>query len=234
MISIYLKEGLVMASSRLSTNTLFSNSENQFQKCIFKTHNNIGISVNGNALYDYENLIDSFILTNNHDLLTVTSLAYKFNDFLKELDLQSEICIHIGGYEKYNGQQNLKVYKICLPEGKIEQLNTKTQTNTISGAAWAGEENVLNELVKPLFTIDLKGNTNKLREYSMPWEMFSLEEAIDFSYLSIKNSSNIKKTLYNSAVEEAPIDVLVITPKSSEWLSFNNPNEKANMLVHTC
>lgn len=105
MVSIYLREGLVMASSRLNTD-LFSNNEiNHLQKCTHKTYNDIGISIYGNPYYDYENLIESFILMNNSDLLSVSAFAQKFKKFLIELDLQSKICVHIGGYEKLNGQK---------------------------------------------------------------------------------------------------------------------------------
>ena len=232
MMTIYLKEGLVMASSRLATNALFSNSKNtSSQKCIYKTFNDIGIAVFGNAVYDYENLIESFILMNNNESLNVSGFSYKFNEFLKEMDLQSNFCFHIGGFEKEDGKNSLKVYKISYPQGTIELLNTDIKNNTVSGIAWAGEENIIDELLKPLFTINIKGDMVKLPEYSMPWELFDLEEAIDFAFLAIKNSFEIKNNFLFSAVEVSPIDILVITSKKSEWFSFNNPDAIKKELV---
>jgi len=231
-MTIYLKEGLVMASSRLATNALFSNSKNtSSQKCIYKTFNDIGIAVFGNAVYDYENLIESFILMNNNESLNVSGFSYKFNEFLKEMDLQSNFCFHIGGFEKEDGKNSLKVYKISYPQGTIELLNTDIKNNTVSGIAWAGEENIIDELLKPLFTINIKGDMVKLPEYSMPWELFDLEEAIDFAFLAIKNSFEIKNNFLFSAVEVSPIDILVITSKKSEWFSFNNPDAIKKELV---
>lgn len=221
-----------MASSRMATNALFSNSKNSSsQKCIYRTFNEIGIAVQGNAVYDYENLIESFILMNNNEPLNVSDFAFKFNDFLKEMDLQSEFCFHIGGYEKNDGKTYLKVYKISYPNGTIELLNTDIKNNTVSGIAWSGEENILDELLKPLFTIDMKGDMVKLPEYSMPWELFDLEEAIDFAFLAIRNSYDIKNKFLYSAVEVSQIDILVITPKKSEWLYFNNPDAIKKELV---
>lgn len=132
------------------------------------------------------------------------------------------------------GKKKLKVYKINYPENSITQLNYELRDEPISGAAWAGEESILNELTKPLYTIDTNGNTLPLNKYSMPWELVELDEAIDLAFLAIKKSLEIKNKILKSAMEEAPIDVLVISPKKSEWIVLNNPNLEENLLVQTC
>lgn len=234
MLTIYLKDGVVMASSRQLTNEIFANNENKsFQKCVHKTHNNIGISVFGNAVYDYENLIETFILLNNNELTSVTDFTYKFKEFLMEMDLQSEICFHISGYEKIRGNNTLVVLKLSYPDCQIVQLNTYLDNKSVAGVAWVGEEDVENEVFKPMFTVDFNGDKVKLPEYSLPWELFSVDEAINFAYLAIKNSFEFKRRTISSAMEVPPIDILTITQQKAELIS-NNPDEVVQELVQTC
>lgn len=234
IITLYTSEGIVMASdSRLTLNA--SKKTPQGQQALlatgmsdsnyktFLTENNIGIStfgqaqINGSPIGGY---IDSFIRENTTIGLSVTDFAQKLNAHFKSFNPVPGVGFHVAGYEKDENKLEQRVYKLAPNKDTVERVNLKRPNGVpMQGATWGGEVDILIRIIQPVYSKDENGNFKQLPTFQIPWQFFTLQDAIDFAVYAIRTTIDSVRFLPRPKTVGGPIDVLVIRPDKAEWIA---------------
>lgn len=223
IISVYTHEGIVMAAdSRLTLNAKVSQGEtdkeisfefsNSTSK-LFCTKKAVGISTCGDAgigSTPIAGYIEQFVVKNQEE--NVDSLASKLLAHFRGLNPNLNTTFHVAGYTA-KGEQ--KLYFVSTADNASKQVNPAG----FQGAQWSGEGDILNRIINAGWLSDEKGNPGqKLPVYPIPWEFFSLQDAIDFAVFGM--SATIGAIRFQNRIKTVggPIDVLVIKPAGASWI----------------
>lgn len=234
IITIYLKEGIVMASDSRTTfttqETIPAQQEGEPSVAIrhcgvhssdtnfktFVTAKNVGISTCGDASINGQPItgyIESFIREyNSADVDTIASsiLSY-FNKIAPALD---SIFI-VAGYQYIKeNQYEQKVFVVSTKAGSTQSLDTSVQ-----GAQWSGESDVLVRLIQPLAIKKEDGQYRDLPQYEIPFNYFTLQDAIEFAEYATRTTIDTMRFQQRIKTVGGPIDVLVIKPNSHQWIA---------------
>ncbi len=229
IITVYCKEGIVMASDSLTT---YDSTESpvkfdDIQKQIvqhgihftdttyktFVTANSIGIStcwascINNSPITGY---IEAFVRDNAKT--SIDNLPLKLRDYFKTLDPNLDTIFHVAGYEKGSALQ--KMYVVTTKSGAITQTDL-----TNAGASWSGERDVVTKLVIPVAQITGDEKTAPIPNYEILWQYFTLQDAIDFAEYAIKTTIDTMKIQKRVKTVGGPIDILVIKPEGAQWMA---------------
>ncbi|HSB06455.1 MAG TPA: hypothetical protein VLK23_14820 [Thermodesulfobacteriota bacterium] len=223
IISVYTHEGIVMAAdSRLTLNAKvqqgatqkeisfdFSNSTRK----LFCTKKGVGISTCGDAgigSTPIAGYIEQFGSDNQEE--DVDGLASKLLGYFKDLNPGLKTTFHVAGYSEKGTQ---KLYLVSTADNISRQVNP----DGLQGAQWAGEVDILTRIINASWLSDDKGNPGqKLPFYPIPWEFFSLQDAIDFAIFGM--SATIGAIRFQNRIKTVggPIDILVIKPAGASWV----------------
>lgn len=159
IMTIYLNDGLVMASDSRTTLTTTQTSGNNtisntfpFSDSSFKSFiapNNCGIVTCGDSSYlnkPISGYIEKFLLSNVAKTTTIFDLANQITDYFTNLDSSKTTVFHVCGYElNASNEYESKLY-ICITgtNKTITSVSTSSQ-----GAIWNGEIDTLTKLIKP-------------------------------------------------------------------------------------
>lgn len=189
IITIYLKEGIVMASdSRItfsSSQTIPPKVEGEQPRTVnnigvhfsdtsyksFVTANHVGITTCGDASIKNQPItgyIEAFI--REYDTADVDTIANSILSYFNKIEPNLNTIFTVAGY-KYvkENQYEQKVYEISTKSGIVQALDTSNQ-----GAHWAGEIDVLTRIIQPLGAKQSDGKYVDLPQYSIPWSYFTL------------------------------------------------------------
>ncbi|MGA2468111.1 MAG: hypothetical protein ABSH06_27670 [Thermodesulfobacteriota bacterium] len=223
IISVYTHEGIVMAAdSRLTLNAKvpqgaiqkeisfeFSNSTSK----LFCTKKRVGISTCGDAgigSTPIAGYIEQFASDNQEE--DVDGLAPKLLAHFRRLGPNLNTTFHVAGYTA-EGKQ--KLYLVSTADNVSKQVNP----DGLQGAQWAGEVDILTRIVNAGWLSDDKGNPGqKLPVYPIPWEFFSLQDAIDFATFAMKATIGAIRFQNRIKTVGGPIDILVIKPEGASWV----------------
>lgn len=234
IITIYLKEGIVMASDSRITfttqETIPAQTEDDIPLAVrhcgvhtsdtnyktFVTQNNVGISTCGDASIKEKPItgyIESFIREyNSADVETIAnSILSYFNKIAPDLD---SIFI-IAGYQYLKeNQYEQKVFVATTKDGKVQPVDT-----TLQGAQWSGESDVLIRLIQPLAQKRSDGTYTDLTQYEIPFNYFTLQDAIEFAEYATKTTIDTMRFQQRIKTVGGPIDILVLKPNSHQWIA---------------
>lgn len=234
IITLYIREGIVMASdSRLTLNaeqkkpngqrTLLAAGMSDSNYKTFLAQNRIGISTFGQAAINgapIGGFIDTFIREHLSDTPTVTEFANELNEHFRTFNPIPDAGFHIAGYEKTENRLKQMVYQVAPFHNTVQVKNPdKPDGEPSQGASWSGEGDILARLLQPVFTKDKNGNYTQLPHYQIPWQFFTLQDAIDFAVYAIRTTIDSVRFLPRAKTVGGPIDVLVIKPSESIWIS---------------
>lgn len=62
-------------------------------------------------------------------------------------------------------------------------------------------------------------NFKQMPHFQIPWQFFTLQDAIDFAVYAIRTTIDSVRFLPRPKTVGGPIDVLVIRPHESEWIT---------------
>ena len=116
-------------------------------------------------------------------------------------------------YVKEN-QYEQKVYVINTHRGAVESLDTTAQ-----GAHWDGETDILIRLIQPLSQKLPDGKMIDLPQHNIPWNFFTLQDAIEFAEFATKVTIDTMKFQERVKTVGGPIDIMVLKPNSHQWIS---------------
>lgn len=230
IITVYVREGIVMAAdSRLTLNT----QEQQGDKAVvnlavgqsdsnyklFLAPNAIGISTYGAA--DIKGVpiggyIESFIGVGLSDQPnSVEEVANRLLAHFSEFSPVPATQCHVAGYSRAGGQPEQQVWHVNITGRQVSRLNPPGQ----QGASWGGEADILGRLVQLVAQIDEHDKIQqKFPNYPVPWQFFTLQDAIDFAIFAVRSTSDAIRFQTRAKTVGGPIDVLVIKPGGASWI----------------
>ena len=223
IICVHVEEGIVIAGdSRSSYNKTDGNitqvgvhTTNTTNK-VFSCPNNVGIavcgdaSVNGNPISGF---VESFIRERIDEKTDIENIPRLIKDYFKDLDQNLNTTFVIAGYKRQNEKYIKKIYRIRTKTDDLEIIDTEHQ-----GALWDGETTTLTKLIQPVY---LKDNENyiPLPPSEIAWNLYTLQDAIDFAKYGIKTTMDTMKFQAIPETVGGPIDILIMKPGEIFWLA---------------
>jgi len=223
IVTVYTHEGMVMAAdSRLTLNAkvlqdgkpkeISFDFSNATQK-IFCTRKNVGISTCGAAGIQHRPIagyIEAFAAEN--DDVSVDDLAQQLLTHFRALQPDLNTVFHVTGYTEDRQQS---VYVVAVAENQVVKVNP----DDTQGAKWDGETDVLTRIINASWLSDDKGNPSQaLPLYPIPWEFFSLQDAIDFAVFAMSTTIGAIRFQNRIKTVGGPIDILVVKPQEAFWV----------------
>ena len=85
---------------------------------------------------------------------------------------------------------------------------------------WVGESDVMVRILNPnLFIKNPQGQYEPLTNYTVPFDMFTLQDAIDYAVYAVQITSDTMRFQMRYKTVGGPVDVLVIKPDEAIWLN---------------
>jgi hypothetical protein len=214
----------------------------------FSARNGFGISLCGLASISGKPLsgfVDKFIegFDYRDASLTVKKFAEDFCAYLFTLNPTELIFAHIAGFDRTKDGPSEKMFRFQIgPKGYF--LINSVENGEI-GATWDGESEVFTRLLKKeiisqeiieaknVTATGLDGKEIKLDgaylisketgtflpESQINWCLLGLQDAVDFARFAIQTTIGAQRFLEHEKTVGGPIDVLVIKPDETTWLS---------------
>jgi hypothetical protein len=230
IITLYVREGIVMASdSRLTLNATQKKQDDQTMVHlavgqsdsnyrIFLAPNNIGISTYGAGDIQgmpIAGLIEAFIRERlSRTPRQVDEVPPLLVNYMQRGDTPPDSGFHVAGYKTVGNQRVQQVWQVMVKTGEVKQLNSSGN----HGATWSGEADIMARLLQPVWTKDAAGNFQPLPQYSIPWQFFTLQDAVDFAVYALRTTIDSLRFQPRAKTVGGPIDVLVIKPDEAHWV----------------
>jgi len=231
VISVYVREGIVMASdSRLTltmqkqtpqgqTETLSVPSSDSNYKT-FVAPGNVGISTFGAADIGgvpLAGFIESFIRdTLGGKTQDPENVAKALAVHFGAMSPAPNTGFLVGGYAQAPGGSEQQIWSVDVSKNSVTRSNPKND----QGAAWGGESDILTRILTPVGTLDASGKlVAPLPHIPVPFQFFTLQDAIDFAVFAIRSTIDALRFQARSKSVGGPIDVLVLKPDASFWVA---------------
>jgi 20S proteasome alpha/beta subunit len=231
IITLYVREGIVMAAdSRLTLNftrtvpsgetNILSITSSDSAKKLFLAPNNVGIATCGPADIGgvpIAGFIESFIVEKlKGQPLSAEQVANKLKAYFGALGVRPATLFHVAGYATINETFEQTLFLVDPAAGSLSRMNSANQHSAI----WSGEIDVLQRLLNEVTLIQPDGsNPVPLPYFGVPFEFFTLQDAIDFAFYGIRSTIDTLRFQAREKTVGGPVDVLVITPDDSYWIA---------------
>ena len=237
IITVYTNEGIIMSSDSRTTFTsqefnplpdgkgaiITKNQGIHYSDTAYKTFlasNNVGIStcgaaaINGKPIAGYvEKFMNEKIKKETKVFETATGLLEAFRKFSPVPDT----VFHVAGYEDYNDISKQRLFRVFVAAGKIAEINVDSQ-----GAIWNGEAEILSRILNSYWMpVPAKDGTKKFKKLNpppIPWNFFSLQDAVDFSMYAMNTTIETMRFQERLKTVGKPIDMLAIKPTGGFWI----------------
>lgn len=227
IIAIHVGEGLVFASDSRTTyqTTTDDNGKRSVEYGVhitdttyktFLTASHVAISTCGDASLNNKPItgyIESFI--NEHSNGNVDEIKDSILPYFKALSDTLDTIFIVGGYitnDNVNYVQRL--YRLKTIDGSIEEIDTAKQ-----GAIWDGEKDVMSRMISILYLKKPDDSYIEHSGYPILWQHFTLQDAVDFAKYAVQITIDTMKFQRRVKTVGGPIDILVIKPNSTQWIS---------------
>jgi hypothetical protein len=228
IITIYLREGIVMASdSRLTLYAAQQQAQSPVRMIVghsdsnyrtFLAPNNVGISTYGAAdvqgvpiTSSIETFIREQLMRHSKEVDEVATLLVKY---FARMKAPADTGFHVAGYKTLGNQRVQQVWQVNLKTEEIKLVNA----NNTQGATWGGEADILARLLQPVWVKDAEEQYQPLPAYSIPWQFFTLQDGVDFAVYALRTTIDSLRFLPRPKTVGGPIDVLVIKPDNALWI----------------
>ncbi len=231
VISVYVREGIVMASdSRLTMTNRVDQGNQQIHNIAvgqsdsnyktFLTPSGVGISTYGNAMVagaPIGGYVESFIEESSRGAKpAVACVAESLLLYFRTLDPGLQTYFYVAGYQPVDGgSTEQQVWSVDIARNSAQQVIP----NGTPGAIWGGESDVLARLVNPMFGVDQNNQPGqRLPDVQIPFPFFTLQDAIDFSVFAVRSTIDSIRFQPRAKTVGGPIDVLIIKPSGAHWV----------------
>jgi hypothetical protein len=227
IITIYLREGIVMASdSRLTLNTTQKQDEQTITRLAvsqsdanyktFLAPNQVGISTYGAADVQGVPIADTIEAFIREQLGTgdkvVDEVPPLLVEYFQQMPTPPDTGFHVAGYKSVGNQRVPQVWQVNIKTGETKQVNNN------QGATWGGEADILARLLQPVWVKDAAGNFQQLPTHVIPWQFFTLQDGVDFAVYALRTTIDSLRFQPRPKTVGGPIDVLVIKPDNAFWV----------------
>lgn len=189
----------------------------------FLAQDRIGISTFGQADINgapIGGFIDTFIREHLPEALSISEFANALNNHFRTFKPIPDAGFHIAGYEETDNGIKQMVFRVAPFHNSVVLTNSDTpQGEPSQGVSWDGEGDILARLLQPVYTRDNNGDFHQLPYFQIPWQFFTLQDAIDFAVYAIRTTIDSVRFLPRAKTVGGPIDVLVLKPNKSIWIS---------------
>jgi hypothetical protein len=231
IITLHGQEGIVMASdSRLTMNNTDSSgpqtivsigvSQSDSNYKTFLGNGRVGISTFGAATIKgvpISGYIESFLTEKVTDNTALEDVPQLLVDYFQTKPEVPDAGFHVAGYTKVGNQMEQRIWRCFATGSAIQNVVPSTQT---CGALWNGENDVLARITSPQIHIeDGKGGYSPMATYGIPFQMFTLQDMIDFAVYGIRATADTMRFQLRAKTVGGPIDVLILKPTEAEWIS---------------
>lgn len=171
-------------------------------------------TINGIPISGY---IESFI---NEKMIegqtSVDEVPHLLVEYFQAMPNIPDTGFHIAGYKTVDEKRVKKVYKVLILNGTIINV---VPDQLLHGSIWDGESDVLIRVINPNlhFSEDMVAYS-PVTSHSIPFEMFTLQDAIDFAVYAIKTTADTMRFQMRTKTVGGPIDVLVIKQHEAFWV----------------
>lgn len=231
IITIYVREGIAMASdSRLTLNAeQMRDDKNLVQVAVgqsdsnyktFLAPGNIGISTYGSAEIQgvpIAGYIESFISEyfDYDEEPDIDMVPDALLDYFRQFQPPPATQFHIAGYKQDQNSKYQRIWHVDVAQGRKGQLNQPGKP----GASWGGEADILARLIQPVALVGQNGHIGQsLPHYPIPWQFFTLQDAIDFCIFAIRSTIDAIRFQPRPKTIGGPIDILAIKPDQAFWI----------------
>ena len=182
------------------------------------------------------------------NITTVEKFSNDFCDHFMSLELQDSLIFHICGYDFIDEQYIQKIYRCIIETNKTTKNKNVAIINSVPntyGFLWDGQAEVMLRLIKQQIlaekivdakSVDItfedgtiqriddayvttKKESSFIPEANIDYNMMNLQDAIDFARFAIRTTIDTQRFLQMEKTVGGPIDVLVIKPQESIWVS---------------
>jgi hypothetical protein len=230
VITVVTQEGIVMASdSRLTINNVrkvdgkdvfdsaVSQSDTSYKT--FLTSGGIGISTFGAASVKgvpLSGYIDEFISEKTTATTPIEELPTLLTTYMKSLPELLDTGFHIAGYRKIEDKKTPFVSRVY---SKNEKAINVVPSQQLRGTIWDGESDVMVRVLNPnIFIKTPDEKYDQLASFGIPFDMFTLQDAIDFSVYAVNATIDTMRFQLRYKTVGGPVDVLIIKPDQATWL----------------
>ncbi len=227
IITVYTHEGIVMASDSRITYTTYEPNPNgkgalknygiQSTDTTYKTfmcNSTIGLSTSGASSIKNRPIsiyIEDFIAKNVKEKTSVEEVSQKLIDYFSKFDPVPDAKFIVAGYDK--GDMTPHVHRVNVPARSITRKNTEN-----ASATWDGETEILVRLLNTVAIKTSDGNYIDLKDYSMGFAFFTLQDAVDFAKYAVDVTAKTIAFQNRSKTVGGPIDILAIRPSGAFWV----------------
>lgn len=230
VITLYVREGIVLAAdSRLTLQTqeqkpggvvinlAVGQSDSNYK--LFSSSRGIGLATYGAADIagvPIAGYIETFLReVVDGNSLEIDQIPDELVAYFSTFSPVPDTGFLVAGYKQAGASVEQQVWRVALSNSSKEMLNKGGNY----GASWGGESDILAGLVQPVATLDQAGNiAQKLPTFGVPWQFFTLQDAIDFAVFALRSTIEAIRFLPRAKTVGGPIDVLVIKPGATEWV----------------
>jgi len=225
IIAVHVGEGIVLAGDSRTTYTITHPNGNRdvgvhatnATDKLFLCPNGCGIATCGEASINgrpITSTIQSFIREKVHSTTDIVDVPTLIVEYFKQFQPVPNTNFIIVGYHNKDKKTYQKVYQVYMGSQDIKELPTQYQ-----GAVWDGETITLTKLIQPVALKNPDGTYSDLPNYEIFWDFFTLHDAVDFARFAVETTINTMH--FQNAIKTVgkPIDILVVQPEKSYWLS---------------
>lgn len=229
IITVFTREGIVLAAdSRLTLQRQEAKGAAQVIQLavgqtdsvnkVFLAPGDVGIATYGAAEIQgvpISGYVDTVIRERLADGVAVDAVPQILLDYFRALPAPPATFFHVAGYKDEQGKRTQHVWTVDVAQNLARRMNQPDQ----QGVQWGGETDILVRLISPLFVSDGKGAHQALPTFDIPWQFFTLQDAIDFAGYGIRATIESLRFQARAKTVGGAIDVLVLRPSSSEWVA---------------
>jgi 20S proteasome alpha/beta subunit len=233
IITITTREGIAMAAdSRLtltfpdasfqdpnnpSTQRFISVPQSDSTRKLFLAQNRIGISTCGTATIGnvpISGFIESFIRTLPEGISVENAAESLLQHFIK-MDPKLQTWFHVAGYSDSGIEKLTEAWLVGISENQRILTIGKGQQD----ARWNGVLDILNRLFWQVYIQPQTGKYEPIFHPGIALNHLTLQDAVDLAVFAMRTTIDLMNFQQRLRTVGGPIDVLVIKPEGSQWLS---------------
>ena len=237
IVATYVPEGIIVAGdSRLTlswtekdpaTNIekVFSITASDTNTKVFVLKEKFGLAAFGAA--DIKRIpiagyINQFIEEKITDTTEIDSIPQFLHEFFGDTLGKPNMYLYLAGYKVENKVSIPYVYYLDINKATTARLNEHNGEVTF-GANWGGESEVMTRLLSEI-KIQQGANLVDLKPPGIPFNFFTLQDAIDFSNYAVRTTIETFKFQQRIKTVGGPIDIIAITPDKIAWIKKKELN----------